>query len=440
MQDSVPDRATVDEPDGWSAPGRILFRFLCLYLLLNTLPFPINYLPGGSVVDGWTQKLWQAAVPAFGHAFLGIEGEIAGGRSGSGDRLFNYITVALHLFLALFGCLVWSLLDHRRRHYRRLRHWLVIGVRYYLGTFLLVYGIIKLFGGQFPFPGLTTLLQTFGDSSPMRLVWTFMGYSLPYVVFAGAGEALAGLLLLFRRTTTLGALVGAGVMSNVVMLNFAYDVPVKLFSSHLLLMCVGLLYLDRYRLLALFWQHRAMPARPLGRAFGSLQWQRFGRVAKALFIGYFLFQNLQGGYEAYHSYGRGRVKPPLYGIWQVDSFVVDGEERPPLTTDEVRWRHLVVDWKGTASAHLMSGKFEHLAFEANPAERSIELNRRHPDATASTWSYRFLAREGDGPARLELAGDLEGSSYLLRLSARDPRAFLLVERGFHWVNEVPFNR
>ena len=439
MEDTVQNQDSAQGEREWSGLGKILFRFLCLYLLLNTLPFPINYLPGGSVVEGWTQKLWQATVPAFGHTLLGIDQEIALRRSGSGDRLFNYVTVALHLFLAFFGSLVWTLRDHRR-HYRTLRHWLVIGVRYYLGTFLLVYGIIKLFGGQFPFPGLATLLKAYGDSSPMHLVWTFMGYSLPYVVFAGAGETLGGLLLLFRRTATLGALVGAGVMSQVVMLNFAYDVPVKLFSSHLLLMAVGLLCLDRRRLLAVFWQHRAVAPRSLGRAFRGRRWSRLGLVAKTLFIGYFLFQNLQGGFQAYHSYGRGRDKPPLYGIWQVDSFVVDDEQRPPLTTDEERWRHLVVDWEGFAVAHLMNGSFEHLTFEVNPATCSIELSRRLPDSKPGTWAYRGLPEEPDGPSRLELSGQLDGSSYRLQVSARDADDFLLVSRGFHWVNEFPFNR
>ena len=69
----------------------------------------------------------------------------------------------------------------------------------------------------------------------MRLLWTLMGYSRPYAVFAGLGEVSAGLLLLSRRTSTIGALISFGVMLNVVMLNFCYDVPVKQFSSHLVL-------------------------------------------------------------------------------------------------------------------------------------------------------------------------------------------------------------
>ena len=38
----------------------------------------------------------------------------------------------------------------------------------------------------------------------MGLLWTFMGHSPAYSAFTGAAEALAGALLLFRRTTLLG--------------------------------------------------------------------------------------------------------------------------------------------------------------------------------------------------------------------------------------------
>ena len=59
---------------------------------------------------------------------------------------------------------------------------------------------------------------------------------------------LGGLLLVARRTTLLGALVSIGVLTNVVMLNFCYDVPVKLFSAHLLAMAVFLVLPDLRRL------------------------------------------------------------------------------------------------------------------------------------------------------------------------------------------------
>jgi hypothetical protein len=75
----------------------------------------------------------------------------------------------------------------------------------------------------------------------MGALWSFMSASRPYAIFADAVEVTAGALLLFRRTTTLGAMVAAAAMTNVVALNYCYDVPVKLYSTNILLMAVFLL-------------------------------------------------------------------------------------------------------------------------------------------------------------------------------------------------------
>ena len=79
-----------------------------------------------------------------------------------------------------------------------------------------------------------------------------MGASESYNVFTGAGEILGGLLLTTRRTTLLGAIVSLGVLGHVAMLNFSYDVPVKLFSLHLLAMAVFLIAPDLRRLATMF--------------------------------------------------------------------------------------------------------------------------------------------------------------------------------------------
>ena len=63
---------------------------------------------------------------------------------------------------------------------------------------------------------------------------------------------MGGTLRYFRRTTTLGALIVAFVMTNVVMLNFCYDVPVKLFSLHILAFALFLVAPDAKRLVTFF--------------------------------------------------------------------------------------------------------------------------------------------------------------------------------------------
>ena len=41
---------------------------------------------------------------------------------------------------------------------------------------------------------------------------------------------------------------------------------------------------------------------------------------------------------------------------------------------------------------------------------------------------------------LEMEGKLDGKTIRAKLHKTDPRSFLLISRGFHWINEYPFNR
>src|SRR5262249_16489190 len=150
-------------------------------------------------------------------------------------RTLDYVRLLVIVILAALGAIAWSLVDRRRAHPRlATAAWIVL--RYYVAAAMMFYGAAKIVKSQFPDlpPGWTC--QRVGGSSPMRLMWDFMGYSTLYTVFAGLAEALGGVLLLWRRTATLGALVVIAVMTNVVMMNFSYDVPLKLYSTRLLVM------------------------------------------------------------------------------------------------------------------------------------------------------------------------------------------------------------
>lgn len=126
---------------------------------------------------------------------------------------------------------------------------------------MLPYGIAKLNAQQFPPATSLTLSTPVGELWPSLLAWTFMGYSQTYAVFTGVVELAGALLLLWRRTATLGAAILAAVMANVVMMNFCFDIRVKLYSSHLLIICVVVLLPDAKRLANLFILNRTVEPR-----------------------------------------------------------------------------------------------------------------------------------------------------------------------------------
>lgn len=278
------------------APARRLgFRFVFSYLLLYDLALALRWLPGTGPLLALDQGVWRAVVPWVGRHVLG---HLLGGReissvpTGSGDRTFDYVQVLSMLALAALAALAWTLLDRRRgedgRWDRRLSEGLRIYVRYTLALTLLAYGMGNLLQAQFPFPTAARLEERIGDSSPLALFRVFMGYSATYCGAVGASQALAGLLLFFRRTTTLGVLASLAVLANEVALAFCYDVPAKLLTLHLFLQALFLLAPDLRRLVdGIVLDRPTRPADvrpPFPRRFRAVR-----LAGKALILGYALF-------------------------------------------------------------------------------------------------------------------------------------------------------
>ena len=366
-----------------------------------------------------------------GEHLLGL-GVLGIGPTGSGDMAVHYVEVLMRVLGALALSLIWTLVDRHRPHYRRLGRWLVVGCRYYLMSVMLAYGFAKIFSGQFLPPTLTRLLQPFGDASPMGLLWTFMGASKAYSAFAGLGEVTGGLLLAFRRTTTLGALVIVAVMSNVVMMNFSYDVPVKLYSCHLLALAFVLVAIDGRRVLGVLMLNRSVAAASYPPHFTDPRRQRASRVAKVCVIGLFLFLSIRQGVMAERMYGRGAAKPPLWGIYDVETFTLDGEILPPLLTDPQRWQNVVFDHRRELTVRMMNGELVQHSYAIEGAKK---LKIYHADGSRSAWVF-----ERPSPGVMQVEGEVDGRVVALEMRARDAEDFLLLKRGFHWVNEVPFNR
>jgi hypothetical protein len=421
----------------WSPAKRLLFRFGFSYLLLYLLSAYLGllgYIPYGGMLVGGYMSFWRTVVPWVGKHLFKLD--ITVFPNGSGDTTYNYLEIFCFALFAVVAALIWTLLDRRRANYARLYEWLRVYIRFGLAMAMMEYGFAKIIpGGQFGPPTLDRLLQPFGDASPMGILWTFMGASTAYTVFAGLTETVGGLLLTMRRTLLLGALVSAAAMANVVMLNFSYDVPVKLYSSHLLAMALFLAAPDLRRLANLFVLNRPVePAddRPLfarrGLHHGAL-------VFRTVFVAGFAALIVYVIYDSYKTYGSPTQKSPFYGIWNVDELVVDGQVRPPLVTDGSRWRRVVFDYPQMIAIQRMSDTRERYALTLNPARRTLALKKRDDPAWKSTLTY-----QRPEPGRLLLEGTFDGKKIQAVLRRTDSTKFRLMTRGFHWINEYPFNR
>lgn len=393
----------------------MLLRFTFAYLFLDLFPRPLSRTPYIQKVFEPYQKLWDALVVWVGERWFGLE--IVPGLSGSGDRSYDYVRLLCCWILAVAVTLVWTLLARKRFNDARLHEWLRVYLRFTLSTVMFVYGMAKLIPSQFTVETeLNRLIQPIGEASPMGLLWTFMGATLTYNIFTGAVETLGGLLLIARRTTLLGALVCIGALANVVMLNFTYDVPVKLFSSHLLLAAVVLAAPDLRRLADVFVfnrgvrpaEHHPLIARPA-----------LGRVARVLWTASILSFLLYSVYNNYKLatdplYSNFGPKPPLYGIWKVEELVIDGEARPPLLTDPESWRYWIFEYPNDVTLYSMD-KRKGYEMALDTGRKTLGLtDYRDEKKIKHAFSYRQPA-----PDLLAVEGTFEGKKVRARLRRAD---------------------
>lgn len=431
------------KPKSWSLAARLGFRLLSLYWLLYL--FPVGLVPGlrwvVDVLVGWV-----------GSQVFHLKAERVV-MTGSGDTTFDYVHVFCVLVLATAGAVIWSTLDRRTLGYPRLADLLRSILRFALAFWMLGYGVAKFptESSQFPPPSVGRLMQPYGESSPMGLLWTFMGASAPYALFVGLVECLGGVLLLFRRTALLGALVSAGVMIHVVLLNFCYDVPVKLFSSHLLLMSLCVAWPDRRRLVEFFLTHRTIEPLPPRMPYGVVWLNPLHSVIKwtlavgilSLATGRLLFREMDTT--------TGEAKPPdWYGTYLIESLEPQGAPTSGLLSDRMQWHRLAI-------ARFPHGAAGHEPSESNWVDTLVlrnlagvttnwpvalhadlhELRAKGGEATAPVLVFKYRA-EGAHLIELEILTS-EGSSKA-KLKPMHPTDFPLMRRGFHWINEYPFNR
>jgi hypothetical protein len=357
-----PSSSDSSEKCSWSPSERIAFRlgaiYFAVYSLLNgnVATLPLVSIARDRRPPDWYSNATNAVVAAVGHA-IGIRGEIRA--FDNGDSVGDHVQLLCLALVALVGTGVWSVLDRHRREYRRELELVYRGVRYVLAMTVFAYAIFKIFPAQFSFPSPTRLVQTYGASSRMGLLWTFMGASPAYQMFAGWAELLGCVLVVVRRTATLGALVLFAILTNVLMMDICYDVPAKLCVLHLLGMTIALLVPNARRLIDVFVRNRAVPPTDLGPPPSR------GRTAgKLVFVALVLYAEAVPTARYYFTERDGAPVPPLYGAYEVKELRRAGALVPRSFDDAGYWRFFAID-RRRATAVMVDGSRAQFQSSAN---------------------------------------------------------------------------
>ena len=405
----------------WSAANKFIFRLLFTYLVLYILLLMTSFLI-------------EAPLRWFAQYVLNWSPDFKMESTGSGDRTFDYVRLSFNLFLTIPIVLAWGILDRNRLSYNILFYWFQVILRTTLIFAMLLYGLAKIFKGQFPEPSLERLLQTVGDMSPMGLAWTFMGHSFFYNIFIGFAEILGGVLLIFRRTVTLGSLIIIGVMSNVLMMNLTYDIPVKLVSAHLVFMALILLFANGLNVFDFFFKNKKIEPVEFYSPFKQGTFSKIILFSKRLVAFVVLLIVVFQMLIKFEATEQLKEKSEFYGIWETQQFIKNKDILHPLTTDNYRWRYLIIDQKNKAAVKKMTDSIDRYQFQIYPDVNEI-IFKNETDSISHHFSYSLI-----DSLSLELNGSLYGDSISIQLKRKPISDFRLINRGFHWVNETNYNK
>jgi hypothetical protein len=416
----------VDSRPARGMAQRFLDRFVLIAFGLYHLPLFLNNYPslgGGGFNDTGLAVRWGHVFTVPGiwvarHLFH-MTGPMTQARSGdNGDVGEEFARLLLSVVIGLVAASVWTAWDRARPRAGWVRETTRVMLRYSIALGIASYAVAKLIPMQFPALSPFTLEQRVGELRPMTLLWTFMEYSRPYAFFGGVMELVAVLLLCFRRTATLGAIVCVAVMSNVMMMNIAYDVPVKLYATMTVVSAAVLVLYDLPRLTAFFLTNRTAPP-----AEDSFFHQRIGLgtrwVIKVLAVGSVIVSSVAAMRPAI---ARRASAEPMNGPWEVTSFTRNGV-RVDSTADPSRWRRMFID----ANSVIIRLENDSVLGCGRMGSTTLALSC----ARGRTGSLQWL-REGD---ILSLTGTFDGAPVQISAQRINPAQHRLLGSGFHVISD-----
>lgn len=258
-----------------------------------------------------------------------------------GAGYYGYADWLIILGVAVVGGLIWSAADRKRPSYNTLYYWLTVVIRYRAAIGIIGFAFTKVLPVQMPYPSTGILNTNFGDLTGQKIYWLSIAIVPWYQVFAGVVELAAGVLLLFRKTATLGAIILFGALGDIVYVNFAYDGGVHVYSSYFVLFAAFLIAKEVPKIYNLLIRQRYTVPVNFNIEFKE-NWLKITRIVLktgVVVIFLFVFFYIQLNNFLYDPYKQPAAKgvAQLRGYYEVTEFRLNNKLIPYHPQDSLRW-------------------------------------------------------------------------------------------------------
>lgn len=356
-----PDRKKAPLKKEWTPFQKTVFRITFIFVALFAIPLDtgfykmIWYIDYAHLNYRHLTEIFVFYNPQFINHFS--EGGFFGWQS--------YVNIPFMLLIAIAGGVIWGAFDKRKNNYDVLYYWARVLARYRVAYAGIAWGYKKLFIMQMPeqYEGLwnTPLIDFFAK----RLYWEHIAVAPTYEFFLGFAEFFGGFLLLFRKTTTIGAFVTLAVFGNIAIANHAYDIGEQVPSFCMAMLSIFILWKDLPSIINLIVKERDAT---VTRFYPVLtKWQNRARLAvkysfNAVFV--LLFAILEIYAFTHNDFYKIPNTPGLAnakGYYNVTEFRLNNDIIPYSPFDEKRWQDVTFE------------KWSSLSFKVNDRPQDIEM-------------------------------------------------------------------
>lgn len=409
-------------PTKWTFSQQLV-RFLMLCITIFFLIYiAFSLVETFDTLKSFSLKLDQL-VNWFGVNFLDYEQVERHYFDGWGDTVFYWVQLLLIFYSSIFFSIIIYFIRFKKYSFTPFLGVSTFIFRLYLAFMLMSYGLTKIIPpGQFGELYYYTLETKIGSLSPMELLWNFMAYSRKYTVATGLIQLFAGILLLFRKTSILGALLSIIVFTQVVLLNFFYAVPVKFFSSVLLLLSVFLILPSAKNLFNLFIKNK-----PSTLIIPAFPYHFRGKNALLIFlkivvVAYVCFD------ELYDNEPETIVQHELSGYHKTLYFEKNNERVSPFTYNKYI-KGLMFNKYNTLLEN-KDGRFAYFYSDVNEVDKKLTLNQIVDSASYIFFDYELL-----GDSMLITKGVILEDSVKIVFKTMKKEDYELIGTSFQWTFE-----
>ena len=399
-----------------------IFTIVFVSLFIISVPFPYYVIPD---VGNYIAPYFEAIIRYVGVFVLRLD------RSSVYDIISDstgmYIHAALlfivSILVALISYFISPLATHKQRCYYELY---VRGISYYVSLQLLIYGFDKLFKHQFYLPEPNILYTPLGHLSKDILYWSTIGSSYSYSVFSGVIEIIAAIFLLFKSTRKLAALLAMGIMIHVMVINFGFDISVKVYTCFLLYLTILLSYPTIKKMVVLFVLNKPVDIEKNELAHPTNSKKIVYYLCKALVIGCLFWEGLYVHVVTHNFNDDKAPRPFLHGAYNVECMIKNGDTLTPVLSNKEYIKRIFIHREGYLITQLMNDEMQDYKLEYDTAHQFLTLSS--PDMTSLKVHYKQTTKDSILILKTKIGND--STTIITKLI--DISKLPLMQPYFHW--------